>query len=203
MKFIKTGRSFLNTLCQTKKRYHRILIASFIVLCLFTAYVTSLPMVILPLKPAPATGPYQDTEFFDIANDTIYSLSGQTIPNGTELRELQTTQQQLTQMNISPDFYPTATKINDYLYYVSKAGDEASDAMNLADKMGSPEYTDWTVDSKAKAYQEASFTVWEDIKELFPNVTPYELRPVATRLPSDKIVTQWPKSPFSVYDFDD
>jgi hypothetical protein len=187
---------------QIKNTSIRTAFTAFIVICLFATYVSSLPMVMFPLKPSPSTGPYQDDEFLKIANDSIYSLSGQIMPNGTSLRELETTQQKLATMNISPELYPKAKKINEYLYYACKAGDESSDVMNLADKKGSPEYTDWTVDTQAKTYQNASVTIWIDIQDLYPNATPFNLVPVAKKPLGEKIITQWPKSPFSEFDND-
>ncbi|MDD1729516.1 MAG: hypothetical protein LUQ50_10660 [Methanospirillum sp.] len=185
------------------KTLQRTVLMTIIVLCILPTCVASLPIVMYPLKPSPAIGPYQDSEFLEISNETILGLSNQTIPNGTALRELQTTQQKLANMNISPELYPTAKQINAYLYYSAKAGDESSDAMSLADKPYSPEYTDWTVNLQAKIYQNASKTIWKQIQDLYPNVTSYTLRPTATPDPSEKMITRWPKSPFSTFDNED
>jgi hypothetical protein len=178
----------------------RLFFIALIILCIFTNQVASLPTIIFPLKPSPAIGPYQDDDFLHQSNNTIYELSNATIPNGTNLRELQTTQQKLSKMNVSPELYPTAKQINAYLYYVTKAGDAADDSMTLADKPYSPESTDWTINSDVTTYQNASLTIWNQIKDLYPNATTYKLRPIALPLRSDKVVTSWPKSPFSEFD---
>ena len=185
-----------------KSLWRTVLMVS-LILCILPTWVASLPIVMYPLKPSPLIGPYQDSEFLEISNETILGLSNQTIPNGTALRELQTTQQKLANMKISPELYPMAKKINAYLYYSAKAGDEASDAMSLADKPYSPEYTDCTVNLQAKIYQNASKTIWNQIQDLYPNVTSYTLRPTATPDPSEKLITRWPKSPFSTFDNED
>ncbi len=153
-----------------------------------------------PLKPSPATGPYQDAEFLDIANETIYGLSDQTVPNGTLLRELQTTQQQLAKMSISPELYPRARKINAYLYYTSKAGDEFSDAMSLASKPYSPAYNDDSVLNDAKQYQTASQVIWNQIAYLYPGVIPYRLE-TATKpfSPNEDPNFKWPFDSFPPY----
>ncbi len=176
-----TGRSFLIAL---------------IIVALWTIHAAALPTVMFPLKPSPATGPYQDAVFLDIANETIYGLSNQAIPNGTTLLELQTTQQQLAKMSISPDLYPRARQINAYLYYTSKAGGEYSDAMNLAGKPYSPAYKDNSVLSEARQYQAASQVIWNQIKDLYPGVTPYRLETVTGAYsPNEDPNFKWP------YDF--
>ena len=182
-------------------RVERVLVRTFIILILIgvcTIPVTSLPMVMFPLKPSPATGPYQDTEFLKLANETIYGLSNQSIPNGTALRDLLTTQQNLAAMKISPELYPKAKQINAYLYYTAKSGDEYSDAMNLASKPYSPVYRDESVISVAKEYQTASQVVWDQIKDLYPGVIPYRLE--MANIPEykgDLTSINWPVNPFS------
>jgi len=140
-------------------------------------------MVKFPLKPSPATGPYDDEVFLDIANDTITSLSGQTVPNGTTLYDVQTTQQKISKMNISPDFYPIANQINMYLYYTGKAGSEYSSAMTMMDKPYSPVYNQDSQLSDAKLYDTAAKRSWEQIKFLYPDVTMYTLPGVDTKKP--------------------
>ena len=153
----------------------RMLLIGIITLCAFTIHAASLPMVIFPLKPSPETGPYQDEEFLELANETIYGLSNQTIPNGTTLRELQTTQQILAKMSISPDLYPTAAKINEYLYYTAKAGNEYSESLSFYSKPYSPIYNDESQISEAKQYQAASRIIWNQIQDRYPGVAPYRL----------------------------
>lgn len=152
------------------------------VLCV--AHVSSLPTILFPLKDSPTTGPYQDDQFMTLATGTIYGLSNATIPNGTELRDLQTTQQKLASMNISPEFYEKARKINAYLYYTAQAGDAYSDLMSLAGKAYSPVTEDSSSMAEVQEYQAASKTMWNQIQDLFPGVTAY------------KITTE--KKPFSV-----
>jgi len=176
----------------------RTFLIALIIIAIWTIHAAALPTVMFPLKPSPATGPYQDAEFLDIANETIYGLSNQTIPNGTHLRELQTTQQQLAKMNISPELYPRARQINAYLYYTSKAGDEYSDAMNLAGKPYSPAYKDNSVLSEARQYQTASQVIWNQIKDLYPGVTPYRLETVTGAFsPNEDPNFKWPYDPVS------
>jgi|GEM_PF-903445 len=172
----------------------------FIIVCISQA--AALPTVMYPLKPSPANGPYQDSEFLELANETIYGLSNTTIPNGTSLRELQSTQQRLAKMNISPGLYPTAKQINAYLYYASKSGDELSDALSLADKPYSPVYRDDTMISEARKYQVASQTVWSLIKSLYPGVVPYTLSSQVNPTPTEEAPYFWPKSPFSDFSGD-
>jgi len=174
----------------------RSLLIALIIIAIGTIHAAALPTIMFPLKPSPATGPYQDAVFLDIANETIYGLSNQAIPNGTTLLELQTTQQQLAKMSISPDLYPRARQINAYLYYTSKAGDEYSDAMNLASKPYSPAYKDNSVLNEARQYQTASQVIWNQIKDLYPGVTPYRLETVTGAFsPNEDPNFKWP------YDF--
>jgi len=172
----------------------------FLVVCI--SHAVALPSVMFPLKPSPANGPYQDSEFLELANETIYGLSNTTIPNGTSLRELQSTQQKLARMNVSPGFYPTAKQINAYLYYASKSGDELSDALNLADKPYSPVYRDVTMISEARKYQAASQTVWNQIKAMYPGVVPYTLSSAVAPTPTEEVPYYWPRSPFSDFSGD-
>ena len=157
------------------KIHSKIFIIGIIIIGLCTIHAASLPMVIFPLKPSPETGPYQDEEFLELANETIYGLSNQTIPNGTALRELQTTQQVLAKMSISPDLYPTAANINEYLYYTARAGYEYADALSFYSKPYSPVYNDESQISEAKQYQEASRIIWNQIQDRYPGVAPYRL----------------------------
>ena len=157
------------------KIQRRLLIIGIITLCIFTAQASSLPMVIYPLKPSPDTGPYQDTEFLEIANETIYGLSNQTMPTGTALLDLQTTQQKLAKMSVSQELYPTAKQINAYLYYTAKAGNEYADAMSFYNKPYSPLYKDESQISEARQYQDASQVIWNQIQNMYPGVTPYRL----------------------------
>ena len=157
------------------KIHRKIFLIGIIIICAFTVHAASLPMITFPLKPSPGAGPYQDEEFLELANDTIYSLSNQTIPNGTALLDLQTTQQKLSKMNISPKLYPTATQINAYLYYTAKAGNTYSDVMSFYSKPYSPVYQDESLTSEAREYQAASQTIWNRIQDLYPGVTPYRL----------------------------
>ncbi|PWR70889.1 hypothetical protein [Methanospirillum lacunae] len=177
-----------------------VLLIALIIMMICTIHVAALPTVMFPLKPSPITGPYQDAEFLTIANETIYGLSNQTIPNGTTLRELQTTQQKLAKMNISPDLYPRARQINAYLYYTSKAGDAYSDAMSLASKPYSPAYTDSSVTSEAKEYQIASQVIWNQIMDLYPGVSPYRLETSKTPYsPNEDPTFKWPYDPVQTY----
>ncbi|PKL60921.1 MAG: hypothetical protein CVV33_00220 [Methanomicrobiales archaeon HGW-Methanomicrobiales-4] len=148
------------------KIHRSIFFICIITICAFTIHATSLPMVTFPLKPSPEAGPYQDEEFLEEVNETIYGLSNQTIPNGTALRELQTKQQMLSKMSISPELYPTATQINAYLYYTTKAGTEYSDAMSFYTRPYSPVYEDESLIGEAQEYQAASKTIWNRIKDL-------------------------------------
>lgn len=169
-----------------------------ILLCICTIHTGALPTVLFPLKPSPATGPYQDEVFLELANRSIHDLSNQTIPNGTSLRDLQTTQQQLARMNISPRLYPRASLINAYLYYTAKAGDSYSDAMSLSDKPYSPLYKDIAQTSEAREYQAASQVIWEQLKDWYPEVKPYILsasqKPFSTN--EDPNFKWPPNSPF-------
>jgi hypothetical protein len=157
------------------KNHKQIILIGIVSLCAFTIHAAAFPIVTFPLKPSPESGPYEDEKFLELANMTIYSLSNQTIPNGTALGNLQTTQQKLSRMNISPELHPTATYINDYLYYASKAGAEYSDALSLATSIYSPVYRNEGLLGEAKTYQAASQTIWNRIKDLYPGVIPYTI----------------------------
>jgi len=171
-----------------------------IIIGICTPPLAALPTVLFPLKPSPAVGPYQDAEFLDLANETIFGLSNQTIPNGTTLRELQTTQQQLAKMSVSPGFYPRARQINAYLYYTSKAGDEYSDAMILASKPYSPQYQDESVLIEAQQYQTASLLMWNQIKDFYPGLNPYRLETISEPFSPNEIPNyKWPYDPVPSY----
>ncbi|MFH0968138.1 MAG: hypothetical protein V1862_10695 [Methanobacteriota archaeon] len=157
------------------KIYRRIFLICIITICAFTIHATSLPMVTFPLKPSPDTGPYQDEEFLEEANTMIYSLSNQTMPNGTELLNLLSMQQKLAKMNVSPSLYPKAKQINAYLYYSAKAGYNNVDAMMLTTAPWSPVYHDTSRLNEALKYQDASQVMWNQIKDMYPDVIPYKL----------------------------
>ena len=161
--------------------------------------VLGLPMVGFPLHPSPPTGPYQDTEFLELANSTIYDLTNQSLPNGTELRDLQTIQQQLARMNISPELYPEAEQINAYLYYTAKAGDEYSEALSFTSKPYSPAFRDTTLYGDAYTYQNASRTIWNQIKGRYPGIVPYSLSsPLQPFSTNENKNFNWPfNSPFA------
>lgn len=179
----------------------RLFIIGIITLCIFTIPASCLPMVASPLKPSPDTGPYQDNEFLELANDTIYGLSNQTMPNGTALLDLLTIQQKLAKMSISPELYPTAKQINAYLYYTAKAGNKYADAMSFYSKPYSPVYEDESLISEARVYQAASQTIWKRIQDLYPGVTPYRLE--TSKKPfsvNEDPYFKWPPyAPFSSY----
>ncbi len=136
---------------------------------------SALPVVLHPLIPSPDTGPYQDEIFFEMANETIYSLSDQPIPNGTSLLSLMTTQIQLSRMRISPDRHPEARQITIFLFYTARAGKTYADAMSLASKPYSPVYEDPSVLNDAREYESAARSTWKKIAYLYPGYTPYRL----------------------------
>ncbi len=182
----------------------RILLLTLIMTGLLVAHATSLPTIMYPLKESPESGPYQDDEFMAIATDEIYSLSNATIPTGTELLNLQSTQQKLASMNISPEFYDEARKINAYLYYTAQAGEAYSDAMSLSGKAYSPTYEDPSAMAEVQEYQGASQTMWNQIQDLFPDVIPYRITTEKTpySVNEDPNFKQ-PNNPFSSYSEED
>jgi len=135
----------------------------------------NLPMIGFPLKPAHAEGPYQDEQFLEKANLSIYALSNTTVPNGTTLLEVQSIQQQISKMNISPKLYPVASNINAFLYYTGKAGNEYSAAMSLSSSQFSPVGPDSSQFQDADMYYSAAKTVWGRIQNIYPDVTLYTL----------------------------
>lgn len=161
--------------------------------------VSALVIVGSPLKPSPPQGPYQDEEFLDLAHDTIFTYTNETLPNGTDLLMLSTIQKQLSRMNISPELHPEATQINAFLYYAAKTGEEFEDALSITGKAYSPAYRDTSVYADAYAYQNASRVVWERIKERYPGIVPYKLtipsKPFSTN--EDPNFTWPPVSPFA------
>lgn len=158
-----------------KRIFCRIIIIGIIGALIMIPHTAGLPMVLFPLKPSPDTGPYQDDEFQELANETIYGLSNQTMPNGTALRELQTVQQRLSKMDISPEFYPKAEQINAYLYYTARAGKEYAEVMRFYTRPYSPVYRDQSLIRTAREYQDASSQIWAAISDLYPGVSPYRL----------------------------
>ncbi|WP_146201225.1 hypothetical protein [Methanospirillum lacunae] len=187
-----------------RTRPSRILLTGVLIIVLCIAHASSLPTILFPLKDSPATGPYQDDEFLTLASSAIYGLSNATIPNGTELRDLQSTQQKLAKMNISPDFYEKARKINAYLYYTAQAGDAYSDAMSLSGKAYSPVYEDPSALSEVQEYQAASKTMWNQIQDLFPGVEPYRITTEEKPFSVNEDPTfKQPNNPFSSYTEED
>jgi hypothetical protein len=205
---IMTRSTFIHPVLQEEikkgRTLQRVLMITVLMTALCVAHAASLPTILFPLKESPNTGPYQDDQFMALASSAIYGLSNATIPNGTELRDLQTTQQKLAKMNISPDFYEKARKINAYLYYTAQAGDAYSDAMSLSGKAYSPVYEDQAALSEVQEYQAASTTMWNQIQDLFSNVTPYrittEKKPFSVN--EDPNFKQ-PNNPFSSYSEED
>lgn len=181
----------------TIRSIHRLLILIVLGSCICLS-VSALVIVGSPLKPSPSQGPYQDEEFLALANDTIYTYTNGTVPNGTDLLILSTTQKQLSRMNISPELHPEATQINAFLYYTAKASEEFEDALSITGKPYSPQYRDTTAYADAYAYQNASRVVWEKIKDRYPGIVPYKLiepsKPFSTN--EDPDFTWPPVSPF-------
>jgi len=144
--------------------------------CILPLQVSGLPMVGFSLKPSPASGPYQDTEFLEKANNTINDLSNKTLPTGNAVASLRTTQGEMSKMSISPALYQNATDINAFIYYTWKAGDEYDDATSLG---GNEYYAPSTIDSsqveEATEYYLAAKTMWERIKSRYPGVTLYTM----------------------------
>ncbi len=140
-------------------------------------------MVGFPLTPSPSEGPYQDEQFLERSNTSIYGLSNTTLPNGTSLLELKSVQQQISKMKISPDLYPLASNINAFLYYTGKAGTEYNEANSLASSPYSPVDLNGGQFTDADMYYSAAKTVWERIKGHYPDVTLYTM-PKTTNLPS-------------------
>jgi hypothetical protein len=145
-------------------------------ICAIPVYsAASLPMVGFTLKPSPAAGPYQDEEFLEKANISIYALSNTTVPNGTTLLEVQSIQQQISKLNISPGLRPVALNINAFLYYTGRAGTEYSLAKSLSGSQYSPVAPDSSQFNDANMYYSAAKTVWGRIQNLYPEVTLYTL----------------------------
>jgi hypothetical protein len=153
----------------------------YVILCLFAICAlpvcssAALPIVGFPLKPSPAEGPYQDDVFLEKANETIYGLSNHSVPSGTAIRELQSVQQQLAKMKISPKLYPVASDINAFLYYTGKAGSEYGDALIMTTNFNIPASQGQGQLAEAGKYYTAATEVWEGIKGMYPNVTLYTL----------------------------
>jgi hypothetical protein len=153
-----------------------LVIICLLALCAIPVYTSAGVMLVgFPLKPSPTEGPYQDNEFMAKANATIYGLSNGTVPNGTALLEVTSTQQQLSKMKISPEFYPVASTINDFLFYTSKAGREYSQAMSLTSSIFSPVSGDSSQFNDANEYYAAAQAAWAQIKHLYPDVTLYTM----------------------------
>ena len=135
----------------------------------------ALPLVNFPLKPSPSEGPYQDTEFLEKANETIYTLSNQSVPNGTGLLELQSVQQQLAKMNVSKELHPVASDINAFLYYTGRAGSEYGDSVSFTSSLLIPASQGASQLAEAIKYYQAATEVWKGIQEMYPNVTIYTM----------------------------
>lgn len=135
----------------------------------------ALPFVGVSLKPSPAVGPYQDDAFLEKANETISAFSNQTVPNGTDLLELQSTQQQLAKMKISPKFYPVASEINAFLYYTGKTGGMYADALSMTASNNIPKSQGNSQIAEANTYYTAATETWDQIKDMYPNVTLYTM----------------------------
>lgn len=129
--------------------------------------------LIYALKPSPAIGPYDDQKFLNNSTAIITKLSGKIIPiEGPDLLNLKSEQIQLSRLNISPDFYPEATKINAYLFKIFQAGETYGTSKRLTDhpdSLGSPVYDQYT---KARSYYSDAMDIWADIKNIFPNTKP-------------------------------
>lgn len=134
-----------------------------------------LPFVGNSLRPSPASGPYQDEMFLEKANETISSLSNQSVPKGAVLLELQSVQLQLAKMNISPKLYPVASQINAFLYYTGKAGSNYGDALTMTASDNIPADQGDTQLAEGDRYYTAATEVWQEIKDRYPNVTLYTM----------------------------
>lgn len=143
--------------------------------CAIPVYSAALPMVGFPLKPSPAAGPYQDDEFLEKANTSIYSLSNKTVPTGIELRSLQSVQQQMSKMSISPELFDEASEINAFLYYTTKAGDEYGDASSLTGGFYTPVTDSSPMFNEAYEYYNAAKKSWAKIKSRYPDVNLYTM----------------------------
>jgi hypothetical protein len=156
----------------TRKRILVILcLLAFGVIPLYTS--ASVPGVNYPLKASSAEGPYQDDEFLQKANEMISPLSNLAVPNGTYLLNLKTAQQQMSKMKISPDLYPVASDINDFLYFTGKTGDYYADALTLMSNTNVAAGD--TQLGEAQYYYKTASAIWDRIKDRYPGVTLYKL----------------------------
>jgi hypothetical protein len=99
-------------------------------------------------------------------------------------------------MNISPDLYPTAKKINQYLYYAAEAGDSFSEMMGIYSRPYSPGDRDESVISEALEYQRASEIIWISIENLYPGFEPYRVEASASPFSTNEDPHfKWPYDP--------
>jgi hypothetical protein len=153
-----------------------LLIVSLVVVCALPVCTSAgLPMVQFPLKASPAQGPYQDDAFFAKGDKLITSLSNTSVPSGTALLDLISTQQTISRMSISPALHAKAQNVNDFLFYTGKAGTYYSDASSLTHSPYSPISQGEAGLDDANIYYSAAKQVWERIKDDYPGVTLYTL----------------------------
>lgn len=142
-----------------------------------SADMTTLPQVQLPLAPPAQEAPFDDDEFFDRANTTIYTIcNGQTLPVGkmnTAVHDsLAGTYYTLIRMNISQEQYPRAEEIVSFLSYTLTLSEKYQDYESEQNKfspvdMGITPYEDLV------PWYDAAAGVWKKISKEYPGAKMY------------------------------
>ena len=141
------------------------------------ADMTTLPQVQLPLAPPAQETPFDDDEFFDRANTTIYQIcTGESLPVGkmnTAVHDsLAGTYYTLIRMNISQEQYPRAEEIVSFLSYTLTLSEKYQDYESEQNKF-SPVDMSITPYEDLEPWYDAAAGVWKKISEDYPGAEMY------------------------------
>lgn len=176
----------------------KVLMIFFVLVVVGTTYgvasMATMPQVQLPLAPVAVTPPYDDEDFFNMANGTIEEIcNGKILPagkmNDAVYDSLASTYYSLIRMNISEENYPQAEKIVSFLSYtltfLEKYDDyETEKAKRIPVDMG------LITDNELESWYNAAEEAFLSLSDRYPNAKMYGMPPLLERI--DWIPGQFP-----------
>jgi hypothetical protein len=141
------------------------------------AAMTTLPQVQLPLAPPAKEAPFDDDEFFDRANTTIYKIcTGEPLPagkmNDAVHDSLAGTYYTLIRMNVSQEQYPRAEEIVSFLSYTLTLMEKYQDYESEQNKF-SPVNIGITPYEDLVPWYDAAAGAWKEISGKYPGARMY------------------------------
>ncbi|WP_146199690.1 hypothetical protein ACKUB1_12365 [Methanospirillum stamsii] len=167
-----------------------ILLTLCVLIFLFTtqsmASMTTMPDVQLPLGPPASYPPFDDEEFFRMANSTISLFcNGETLPVGrmnTAFHDkLASSYYSLIRMNVSEGNYTQAEDITTFLSYTLTLVEQYEDYETERTKY-SPVDMGLITDDDLEEWYDAASDAWKKLAPFYPDAKMYGMPPVIERV---------------------